>query len=117
MTSHTTQQAISFEFFPTKTSEGAAKLALVRDKLSILRPQYYSVTYGAGGSTQDGTINTVKSIIDAGEFTEMGNLRLLSSVLSSFVEGQLNRYVRSQFIKQPDENWAKKWQLFVLLLK
>lgn len=59
-------QPISFEFFPTKTPEGATKLALVRDKLSVLKPHYFSVTYGAGGSTQEGTINTVTSIKEAG---------------------------------------------------
>ena len=59
-------QPVSFEFFPTKTAEGAEKLALVRDKLSVLKPLYFSVTYGAGGSTQEGTINTVSSIKEAG---------------------------------------------------
>jgi len=99
MTSHTTQQAISFEFFPTKTSEGAAKLALVRDKLSILRPQYYSVTYGAGGSTQDGTINTVKSIIDAG-YNAAPHLSCIGStregihhILETFKQMNVNRIV------------------------
>ncbi|WP_198266522.1 methylenetetrahydrofolate reductase [NAD(P)H] [sulfur-oxidizing endosymbiont of Gigantopelta aegis] len=65
-TTKQTSQPISFEFFPTKTAEGAEKLALVRDKLSVLDPLYYSVTYGAGGSTQEGTLNTIKSIMDAG---------------------------------------------------
>jgi len=60
------QQPLSFEFFPTKTIDGAEKLAQVRDNLSVLDPLYFSVTYGAGGSTQEGTINTVKSIKQAG---------------------------------------------------
>jgi methylenetetrahydrofolate reductase (NADH) len=57
---------ISFEFFPTKTEDGSKKLSLVRDKLGVCNPDYFSVTYGAGGTTQDGTLNTVLSIKQAG---------------------------------------------------
>lgn len=59
-------QQFSFEFFPPKTSEGAEKLIKVRDKLAELNPKYFSVTFGAGGSTQKGTIDTVSSIKKAG---------------------------------------------------
>ncbi len=57
---------ISFEFFPPKTPEGVEKLTLVRQKLYALKPEFFSVTYGAGGSTQDGTLQTVQSIIADG---------------------------------------------------
>lgn len=57
---------ISFEFFPPKTPEGAIKLAGVRQQLYLLRPQFFSVTYGAGGSTQDGTMQTVQAIMEEG---------------------------------------------------
>jgi methylenetetrahydrofolate reductase (NADPH) len=57
---------ISFEFFPPKTPEGAEKLVAVRKKLYELKPQFFSVTYGAGGSTQDGTLQTVQAIIADG---------------------------------------------------
>lgn len=57
---------ISFEFFPPKTDEGRAKLAKVRDKLAELDPLYFSVTYGAGGSTQEGTLNAVLDIKNSG---------------------------------------------------
>ena len=57
---------ISLEFFPPKTPEGVEKLAMVRQRLYPLRPQYCSVTYGAGGSTQDGTIQTVRAILSEG---------------------------------------------------
>lgn len=50
---------ISFEFFPPKTEEGLAKLDQVHDALSERHPEFFSVTYGAGGSTQERTINTV----------------------------------------------------------
>jgi methylenetetrahydrofolate reductase (NADPH) len=57
---------ISFEFFPPKTPEGAAKLRTARQSLYALKPEFCSVTYGAGGSTQSGTFGTVKEILDEG---------------------------------------------------
>ena len=58
---------LSLEFFPPKTPEGAAKLAVVRQALYALKPQFCSVTYGAGGSTQDGTLQTVQALLDEGQ--------------------------------------------------
>lgn len=58
---------LSFEFFPPKTPEGAEKLRTVRQRLYALRPEFCSVTYGAGGSTQDGTLQTVQAILDDGQ--------------------------------------------------
>ena len=57
---------VSFEFFPTKTAEGAAKHVNVRKELYAKQPEFCSVTYGAGGSTQEGTFSMVKSIQDEG---------------------------------------------------
>ena len=53
---------LSFEFFPPKTSEGAAKLRTTRQALYALKPEFCSVTFGAGGSTQEGTFATVAEI-------------------------------------------------------
>ena len=57
---------ISFEFFPPKTPEGAAKLRVARQDLYALKPEFCSVTFGAGGSTQDGTFATVSEILAEG---------------------------------------------------
>ena len=57
---------ISLEFFPPKTSEGVVKLAAVRQELYALKPKFCSVTYGAGGSTQAGTLQTVQGILAEG---------------------------------------------------
>ena len=57
---------ISLEFFPPKTPEGAVKLAAVRQELYALKPEFCSVTYGAGGSTQAGTFQTVQAILAEG---------------------------------------------------
>jgi methylenetetrahydrofolate reductase (NADPH) len=56
----------SIEFFPPKTPEGAEKLRLTRRKLAELHPTYFSVTFGAGGSTQQGTLDTVLDIMADG---------------------------------------------------
>ncbi|MEJ6656754.1 MAG: methylenetetrahydrofolate reductase, partial [Pseudomonas sp.] len=50
---------VSFEFFPTKTEAGHEKLIAAAHVLAEQQPEFFSVTYGAGGSTRDRTINTV----------------------------------------------------------
>ncbi|TFZ07241.1 methylenetetrahydrofolate reductase [NAD(P)H] [Ramlibacter henchirensis] len=57
---------ISLEFFPPKTEEGAVKLRAARQKLYALQPEFCSVTFGAGGSTQEGTLQAVKEIMAEG---------------------------------------------------
>ncbi|MDD2609316.1 MAG: methylenetetrahydrofolate reductase [NAD(P)H] [Giesbergeria sp.] len=57
---------LSLEFFPPKTPEGASKLQAVRQQLYALKPEFCSVTYGAGGSTQEGTFATVRDILAEG---------------------------------------------------
>ena len=52
----------SFEFFPPKTAEGAEKLRATRKQLAQLNPKFFSVTFGAGGSTRDRTLETVREI-------------------------------------------------------
>lgn len=57
---------VSLEFFPPKTPEGVEKLRAVRRQLYALNPEFCSVTFGAGGSTQDGTFSTVGEILAEG---------------------------------------------------
>ncbi len=57
---------LSIEFFPPQSAEGAAKLRVERDKLALLKPAFFSVTYGAGGSTRERTFATVKEIAESG---------------------------------------------------
>jgi methylenetetrahydrofolate reductase (NADPH) len=56
----------SLEFFPPKTPEGVAKLRAARRELAALKPAFCSVTYGAGGSTREGTLATVLEIRSEG---------------------------------------------------
>ena len=57
---------ISFEFFPPNTPIGDQKLADVVQQLGTVKPEFFSVTYGAGGSTREKTLNTVHAIAAAG---------------------------------------------------
>jgi methylenetetrahydrofolate reductase (NADPH) len=56
----------SFEFFPPNTDEGAEKLAVAAGELALLKPKFFSVTYGAGGSTQARTLKAVLDLRAAG---------------------------------------------------
>ena len=60
------QLPVSLEFFPGRTSDGAEKIRAVRRELYALKPDFCSVTYGAGGSTQEGTFGAVSEILSEG---------------------------------------------------
>jgi methylenetetrahydrofolate reductase (NADPH) len=60
------QRVFSFEFFPPRTADGRQSLRTTWQSLAQLRPRFFSVTYGAGGSTREGTLDTVREIIAAG---------------------------------------------------
>ena len=66
MTLSSTALPISIEFFPPKTPEGVEKLRQVRQQLYALKPEFCSVTFGAGGSTQEGTFAAVRDILAEG---------------------------------------------------
>ncbi|WP_370581258.1 methylenetetrahydrofolate reductase [NAD(P)H] [Snodgrassella alvi] len=57
---------LSFEFFPPRTEEGRRKLATTRKQLSQYQPEYFSCTYGAGGTTRAGTLQTITDIMNDG---------------------------------------------------
>jgi methylenetetrahydrofolate reductase (NADPH) len=59
-------RVFSFEFFPPKTGEGRANLRAATEQLAQLEPRFFSVTFGAGGSTREGTYETVKDILGMG---------------------------------------------------
>ena len=57
---------VSLEFFPGRTADGVEKIRAVRHELYTLKPDFCSVTYGAGGSTQEGTYGAVSEILSEG---------------------------------------------------
>ncbi|HFQ14366.1 MAG TPA: methylenetetrahydrofolate reductase [NAD(P)H] [Gammaproteobacteria bacterium] len=89
----------SFEFFPPKTDKGVEKLVRVREQLGALKPKYFSVTYGAGGSTQQGTFDTVMGIHEAGfdaapHLTCIGASRQsLRELLQKYIDNGIHRIV------------------------
>ena len=74
------QKSFSFEFFPPKTDKGIETLTKVRNTLAELNPAFFSVTYGAGGSTQD---STFKTVLDTQKETGIATAPHLSCVGSS----------------------------------
>ncbi len=66
MSAETHSVPISFEFFPPNTPVGSEKLKTVVAELAAVRPEFFSVTYGAGGSTREKTLATVKDIAAMG---------------------------------------------------
>ncbi len=82
--------ALSFEFFPPKTEEGIAKLRETRKKLAVFKPEFYSVTFGAGGSTRDRTMGTVFEMQDEG-YQSAPHISCISSSKAEIV-GLLKAY-------------------------
>ncbi|MEH6433797.1 methylenetetrahydrofolate reductase [NAD(P)H] [Massilia sp. DD77] len=89
----------SIEFFPPKTAEGAEKLRATRQKLAGLQPKYFSVTFGAGGSTQAGTLQTVLEIQQEGHEAAPhlscigGDRDSIRAILKQFQEHGIRRLV------------------------
>ncbi|HEY8880073.1 MAG TPA: methylenetetrahydrofolate reductase [NAD(P)H] [Roseateles sp.] len=76
---------VSFEFFPPNTPVGVEKLKTVVQELGALQPQYFSVTYGAGGSTRDKTLSAVMDIAAAG-FEAAPHLSCVGSTRENIAE-------------------------------
>jgi methylenetetrahydrofolate reductase (NADPH) len=74
---------INCEFFPPKTEKGVANMRMVRQELAVLKPEFYSVTFGAGGSTQDNTLDAVVEIQQAQPQTGIDAAPHLSCVAST----------------------------------
>ena len=89
----------SIEFFPPKTEEGKAKLRQTREELAKLNPTYISVTYGAGGSTQQGTLDTILEIKNAGidaapHLTCVGSTKEnIRELLQTYINNGISRIV------------------------
>lgn len=90
--------SFSLELGPPRTPEALAKLPGVISQLAALRPAYFSVTYGAGGSTQDGTYNTVMAVVEHAGIEAVPHLTCVGSTRAHIAE-LLERY-RSVGIKR-----------------
>ena len=90
---------LSIEFFPPQTPEGTEKLRVVRERLATLRPGFFSVTYGAGGSTRERTFATVREIAAAGHeaaphLSCIGSTRdSIREILAEYADAGIRRIV------------------------
>jgi methylenetetrahydrofolate reductase (NADPH) len=93
------QPIFSFEFFPPKTEDGKAALKNTLIQLAQLKPRFFSVTFGAGGSTREGTQETIKMILAQGQkgaphISCMGSTReSIAELLHAYVELGVNHIV------------------------
>lgn len=79
-------QNLSIEFFPPRTEQGAENLNKVIDELGVLNPEYFSVTYGAGGTTQEKTLETVTHIQQNTQFDAAPHLTCIGQTRESILE-------------------------------
>ncbi|MEK6806603.1 MAG: methylenetetrahydrofolate reductase [NAD(P)H] [Pseudomonadota bacterium] len=105
--------SFSFELFPPRTPEGAAKLPAVVKKLAALQPKYFSVTFGAGGSDQQGTYETVVQVVrDTGveaapHLTCVGSTRArIAELLAQYKTAGVKRIVALRGDLPPGSNSA-----------
>jgi len=84
------QRTFSFEFFPPKTPEGKEKLRATWKQLGQLQPRFFSCTFGAGGSTREGTLETVLEIRAAG-YEAAPHLSCIASSRAE-LKAQIERY-------------------------
>lgn len=95
----TNNEGLSFEFFPPRTAAGTDKLMQVHTELMKFNPDFCSVTYGAGGSTQEGTYDAVKFMRDQGSnavphLTGVGTSRdEIKRIVSDYLKLGVNRFV------------------------
>jgi methylenetetrahydrofolate reductase (NADPH) len=83
--------SFSFELFPPRTSESASKLPAVIRRLAAVRPDYFSVTHGACGSGQDGTYETLLSVVEYTGIETVPHLTCVGSTRANIV-AHLDRY-------------------------
>ena len=100
MTSHNKHpQLFSFEFYPPKTEEGVVSLRSVRNQLATLKPDFFSVTFGAGGSTRDKTLDTVidiqsKGILAAPHLSCVGSTKdNIRTILKNYQDNGISKIV------------------------
>lgn len=96
----TRQRTFSFELGPPRTPEAAAKLPAVIERLAEVKPSFFSVTYGAGGSTQEGTYETIMSVVRntgieaAPHLTCVGSTRAqIAELLKRYADAGIRRIV------------------------
>ena len=96
----TNSKNLSFEFYPPRTDPGNEKLISVAKELELFKPEYFSVTFGAGGSTQEGTFNTCLALKNQTTVSPCAHIsgvtaskEEIKSILDSYKEAGFKRLV------------------------
>ena len=96
----TNSKNLSFEFYPPRTDPGNEKLISVAKELELFKPEYFSVTFGAGGSTQEGTFNTCLALKNKTTVNPCAHIsgviaskEEIKSILDSYKEAGFKRLV------------------------
>ena len=99
-----TELELSFEFFPPRTEVGSVNLLAVHAELAKFEPSFVSVTYGAGGSTQDGTYDAVKSMLATGTCTapHLTGVGASRDEIKSIIQGYLELGVKRLVVLRGD---------------
>jgi len=91
---------LSYEFFPPRTEAGKNKLKQTRRELAVLQPDFFSVTFGAGGSTRDNTLETVLDIRNHSEVAACPHITCVGAtnaeileLVNTYVDNGINRLV------------------------
>lgn len=85
--------SVSFEFFPAKTDVGRTRLVEVASSLAAFQPTFMSVTYGAGGTTQDRTLTSLADFVEAGVGVPLAGHLTTVNASKETVEGVIDHYV------------------------
>lgn len=83
--------SLSYEFFPPKTEKGVENLKNTREALAQYEPEFYSVTFGAGGTTQEYTLQAVTDIQQQSSIPAAPHITCIGSTKDSIL-GLLNQY-------------------------
>ena len=95
-----TKPTLSFELFPARTEKGATKLETTIDELAALKPDFVSVTFGAGGSTREGSHQLVRKLKKLGKNVEIWAFKYsLANVLKEEV-GNKNTYYLDEILNE-----------------
>lgn len=116
---------LSFEFFPPRTEKGVQTLNAVHAELSRFKPEFFSVTFGAGGSTQDGTYDAVKRMLASGSSAAPhvscigASQENIGTMIQSYIDLGVNRLVvlrgdlPSGMVERGDFNYASDLVAFI----
>mgnify|MGYP005870626763 CR=1 FL=1 len=106
-------RTFSFEFFPPRTPEAAGKLQMTQERLAKLHPSFFSVTFGAGGSTRERTLETVLDIREKTGIEGVPHLSCIGTmaedirqILQQYLDNDIHHLVALRGLSATRTNWS-----------